>query len=87
MDEKLKQRQSDMTFQMKVLLYRNRKFLAQYRAHAAVDEVKGAAERTRKLLERSAELRMGRKCDDDEDIDEEDDIDEELEAMLDFCKV
>ena len=70
MDGKLKQKQSDMTFQMKVLLYRNRDFLFQYRLHVEEDRLAKAAERTRGLLALSASMRG------------EDDIEDDLDDML-----
>ena len=73
MDEKLKQKQSDMTFQMKVLLYRNKDFLDIYRDHVEEDRLAAASLRTKRLLELSASLKK------------EDEIGEDLEQMLDYC--
>ena len=73
MDGKLKQKQTDMTFQMKVLIYRNQKLLSQYRQHIEEDNVKAAAARTKELLELSASLKK------------EEEIDEELDTMLGYC--
>ena len=71
MDDKLKKSQTDMTFQMKVLLYRNKQFLVNHRHHVQQDARREAELKTKKLLDLSAKLRN------------EDEIDDELSAMID----
>ena len=74
MDGKLKKKQSDLTFQMKVLLYKNRDFLERHKHHAEEDARKEAEARTKALLKVSAALRS------------DDDIDEEFDDMLSACE-
>ena len=70
MDGKLRSMQSDITFQMKVILYKNKAFLEQHRRHVRDDQQAAAEERTRELLQYSASLKK------------ESDIDEEMDMML-----
>jgi hypothetical protein len=53
MDGKLNKRQSDATFQMKILLQQNTEFLEQSRVHVQEDYKKKMAEATRQLVESS----------------------------------
>jgi hypothetical protein len=65
MDGKLNSRQNDMTFQMKVLLYKNQGFLEENKKEVIEENRKAAAARTKALLESSTALM------DDSDIDDE----------------
>jgi len=71
MDGKLNSRQNDMTFQMKVLLYKNKDFLEEYKKDVLEENRKAAAARTKALLKSST------------DNMKESDIDEELEGLMD----
>jgi hypothetical protein len=64
MDGKLQKRQSDMTFQMKVLLYKNAEFLANHRRHVQEDKLASAEQRTKELLKLSAQMRKDLELDD-----------------------
>ena len=70
MDGKLRKKQSDLTFQMKVLLYKNKEFLEMNRKYAEEEAKKAAEARTKELLRISASLRK------------EEDIDDEFDDML-----
>jgi hypothetical protein len=62
-----RRRESDMTFQMKVLLYKNAEFLATHsRRHVQEDKLASAEQKTKELLKLSAQLR------DDLDVDDSD---------------
>ena len=74
-DDKLKKRQSDLTFQMKVILTKNDKFLEKHRRHMEEDRIRAAEVRTKELLLESARIRSGNKSEDSDD--------EELECMID----
>ncbi|CAB9497678.1 unknown protein [Seminavis robusta] len=54
MDGILKQLQHDITFQMKVLTYKNSKFMDEHRFHLQKDQLEKAKRRTTDLLERIA---------------------------------
>jgi hypothetical protein len=69
MDGKLNPRQNDMTFQMKVLLYKNQGFLEEHNKEVQEDNRKAAAARTRALLQEDTALM------------EDSDIDDELEDV------
>jgi hAT family C-terminal dimerisation region len=69
MDGKLQKRQSDMTFQMKELLYKNAEFLAKHRMHVQEDRLASAEQKTKELLQLSAAMRNAL---DVEDFDAED---------------
>ena len=71
MDGKLKKKQSDATFQMKVLLYKNKKILEEHRKDLVEARVLEASKRTRKLLNLSASLNT------------DDDISTDMDLMLD----
>jgi hAT family C-terminal dimerisation region len=71
MDGKLNSRQNDMTFQMKVLLYKNQGFLEEHKKEVEEKNRKAAAARTRALLQESTALM------------EDSNIDDELEGFLD----
>jgi hypothetical protein len=71
MDEKLGTRQTDLTFQMKVLLYKNQTFLEEHRDHVHLDKKREAEQRTKELLAKSLSMR-----------DEDGSDDEELQAMI-----
>jgi hAT family C-terminal dimerisation region len=58
MDDKLKKKQSDFTFQMKVLLYKNKKFLMQHRLDVKEEQLKAAETKTKKLLKISAKIKL-----------------------------
>jgi hypothetical protein len=74
MDGKLNTRQNDMTFQMKVLLYKNQGFLEEEHKKDVLEENrKAAAARTKALLKTTVS-----------DM-QDSDIDDELEARLDGC--
>ena len=76
MDGKPSKNQNDMTFQMKVLLYKNQAFLQKHRDCAIVDSQNKAERRTKELLQLSAKLRgRGVKS-----------LDEEMECMLDHLE-
>jgi hypothetical protein len=77
MDGKLQKRQSDMTFQMKVLLYKNAEFLATHRRHVQEARLASADQKTKELLKLSAQLR------DDLDEDDSDYDDDDIEAAYD----
>ena len=77
MDGKLQKRQSDMTFQMKVLLYKNKDFLWEHRERMKDISRKEAAERTKALLHFRVKNDANN---DDVDID----IDEETDVLLDL---
>jgi hypothetical protein len=72
MDGKLQKRQSDMTFQMKVLLYKNAEFLANYRRHVQEEKLASAEQKTKELLQLSAQLRNDLEVEDSDadDIEE-----------------
>ena len=71
MDGKLNTRQNDMTFQMKVLLYKNQAFLEEHKKEVLEENRKAAAARTKALLKSSmADM-------------EDSDIDDELEGWMD----
>jgi hAT family C-terminal dimerisation region len=53
MDGKLNARQNDMTFQMKVLLYKNQDFLEEYEKEVLEENKSAAAERTKSLMKSS----------------------------------
>jgi hypothetical protein len=53
MDGKLNSNQSDLTFQMKVLLYKNQSFLKEHRSNVLEDKRKAAALKTKELLQQS----------------------------------
>ena len=61
-----------MTFQMKVLLYKNKAFIEKHQGYVVVDEHKKAEKRTKELLELSARLRGERAKN----------LDDEMESML-----
>jgi hAT family C-terminal dimerisation region len=65
MDGKLNSRQNDMTFQMKVLLYKNQGFLEEHKKIVAEDNRKAAAARTRALFKAGAALMEDSKIDDE----------------------
>jgi hAT family C-terminal dimerisation region len=65
MDGKLRKRQTDMSFEMKVLLYKNQGFLEEHKKYVTEENRKAAAERTKALLKSST---AGMK---DSDIDDE----------------
>ena len=71
MDGKLNSRQNDMTFQMKVLLYKNQSFLEDHKKEVLEENKKAAAARTKALLELSTANMK------------DSDIDEELEGWID----
>jgi hAT family C-terminal dimerisation region len=71
MDGKLNSRQNDMTFQMKVLPYKNQGFLEEHKKEVLEEHRKAAAARTKALLQ-----------EDTADM-EDSDIDDELEECLD----
>jgi hAT family C-terminal dimerisation region len=71
MDGKLNSRQKDMTFQMKVLLYKNQAFLEEHKKEVLEENKKAAAARTKALLESSTKNMK------------DSDIDEELEGWMD----
>jgi hAT family C-terminal dimerisation region len=71
MDGKLNSRQNDMTFQMKVLLYKNQGFLEENKKEVMEVNRKAAAARTKALLESSTALMQ------------DSDIDDELEGCMD----
>jgi hypothetical protein len=75
MDGKLQKRQSDMTFQMKVLLYKNAEFLAKHRRHVQEDTLASAEQRTKELLQLSAQMRNA--------LDVEDSDADDMEAAYD----
>lgn len=81
MDGKLRNRQSDMTFQMKVLLYKNQEFLDKHREFVKNDKKILAMNRTRELLQQRATLSTpGRAQNKSADgSDEEDDIDQNMD--------
>jgi hypothetical protein len=79
MDGKLQKRQSDMTFQMKVLLYKNKDFLAEHRLRMKELASKEAEERTKKLLEFHV---SNDAIYDVEDGEEEVDLDSETDDLL-----
>jgi hypothetical protein len=55
MDDKLKKKsQSDFTFQMKVLLYKNKNFLMQHRLDVKEEQLKAVETKTKKLLKISS---------------------------------
>jgi len=65
MDGKLVSKQSDMTFQMKVLLYKNKNFMAQHKI-VVKEEKKALAElRTRDLLKKTLKKATDKDIDDD----------------------
>ena len=53
----LKKNQNDMTVQMKVLLYKNSKFLEDHYQHVEEDRKAAAEKRTKELLQLSASMR------------------------------
>jgi hypothetical protein len=69
MDGKLQKRQSYMTFQMKVLLYKNAEFLATHKRHVLEDKLVSAEQKTKELLKLSAQLRNDLDVD-DSDVDD-----------------
>ena len=71
MDGKLLRRQNDLTFQMKVILYKNTKFLELHKIIVEDERRTEAARRAKKLLEKSTELY------------EDQDIDEDMELLMD----
>jgi hAT family C-terminal dimerisation region len=71
MDGKLNTRQKDMTFQMKVLLYKNQAFLEEHKKDVLEENRKAAAARTKALLKSSM------------DNMKDSDIDDELEGWMD----
>jgi hypothetical protein len=71
MDGKLGNRQNNMTFQMKVLLYKNQAFLEDHKKEVREEDRKAAAARTKALLKTSmAKMK-------------ESDIDDEFEGLMD----
>ena len=71
MDGKLSTRQNDMTFQMKVLLYKNQAFLEEHKKDVLEENRKAAAARTKALLKSSTANML------------DSDIDDELEGWMD----
>jgi hypothetical protein len=71
MDGKLNSRQNDMTFQMKVLLYKNQGFLEEHQREVLEENRKAAAARTKALLNSDTALMV------------DSDIDDELEGCMD----
>jgi hypothetical protein len=71
MDGKLGNRQNNMTFQMKVLLYKNKAFLEEHKKDVKEENRKAAAVRTKALLKSSMANMKGS------------DIDDELEGLMD----
>jgi hAT family C-terminal dimerisation region len=71
MDGKLNTRQNDMTFQMKVLLYKNQGFLEEHKKDVLEENRKAAAARTKALLKTTVS-----------DM-QDSDIDDELEGWMD----
>ena len=80
MDGKLRKRQSDMTFQMKVLLYKNKEFLWEHRARMKELNLKEAANRTRRLLDFRVEYDVT--LDDSDGDSTVVDLDEETDQLL-----
>jgi hypothetical protein len=58
MDGKLNKRQSDATFQMKVILQQNYRFLQQERLLVQIDLLKAAEESTKSMINRATEQRQ-----------------------------
>jgi hypothetical protein len=73
MDGKLNTRQNEITFQMKVLLYKNQAFLEEFKKEVQEKEKRAAADRTRALLKSMTS-----------DMDDSD-IDDELEGWMEAC--
>ena len=67
MDGKLSSGQNGMTFQMKVLLYKNQGFLEEHKTHVKEENRKAAAERTKALLESSTAKMKDSNIDDELD--------------------
>ena len=65
MDGKLNSRQNDMTFQMKVLLYKNQAFLEEHQKEVKDENRKAAAARTKALLKSSTPDMMDSEIDDE----------------------
>ena len=80
MDDKLKKRQSDLTFQMKVLLYKNKDLLQLHRHLVSKDRKKAATARVKKVLEQS--IANTPDVDSSDSEAENIDLDEELNGML-----
>jgi hAT family C-terminal dimerisation region len=73
MDGKLNTRQNEITFRMKVLLYKNQAFLEEFKKEVNEKEKRAAADRTKALLKSMTS-----------DMDDSD-IDDELEGWMDAC--
>jgi hypothetical protein len=64
-----------MTFQMKLLLYKNAEFLANHRRHVQEEKLASAEQKTKELLQLSAQLRN--------DLDVEDSDADDIEEAYD----
>ena len=95
MDGKLRSRQSDMTFQMKVLLYKNQEFLDKHRDFVKADKIASAKARTRELLKERAEKERAERAaaaaeaaavgsDGEEEVDQE--VDDDSDEFMDMCQ-
>jgi hypothetical protein len=82
MDGKLRKRQSEMTFQMKVLLYKNQGFLESHKQRVKEEHKKAAQQRTKEMIAMVAKD----KKDSDSDIDEDmgDEEDNEMDNLMDL---
>ena len=83
MDGKLKKRQSDLTFEMKVLLYKNTEFLRKHFDKIRHDNMRAAEARTKEILDARAkamvsstdtDISTNSDDDDDEAMDEEEEL-------------
>ena len=87
MDGKLRKRQSEMTFQMKVLLYKNQDFLEAHKQRVKEEHRKAAQLRTKEMLAMvTKDKKDSDKKDSDSDIDEDmgDEEEDEMEDLMDL---
>ena len=75
MDGKLKSRQKDITFQMKVLIYKNADFLARYSGKVVKEVMVDAEQRTKEFLKQHIASQT------------DDEIESEAEELMDLYKL
>ena len=78
MDGKLKKRQSNLTFEMKVLLYKNHDFLKRHLNNYRLDKLREAEERTREVLNSRASIVSASSSDADDSDNEYEQEEEDL---------
>ena len=78
MDGKLKKRQSNLTFEMKVLLYKNHDFLKRHLTNYRLDKLREAEERTREVLNSRASIVSASSSDADDSDNEYEQEEEDL---------